>query len=135
MINSLIEAVAKRLKELFPDKKICTEKITSDAEGKIFIIVNNPNQKRELGKMRKRSISFDISYVCNENDNTSYYEWIDKMYEGFEYLKTDTDTVIPENVHTDKFDGIYHFLFDVKYHIYYKEEMPKMEKLFMERRL
>lgn len=129
MINAFIEAIAARLKELFPDKRICVDELTERADGKIFIIVNNPSQTRELGGMRKRSVSFDISYVCRKNDNLDYHNWIDKMYYNFEHIKVGDTVYTAKNLHADKFDGIYHFLFDLDYRIYYKNEAVKMAKL------
>ena len=129
MINRFIAAIAKKLKEMFPDKSICVDELSQNAEGKIFIIVNTPSQTKGLGTLRKRSAFFDISYVCKENDNTDYYDWIDKMYDNLEYVEADGRIYKMKNLRGEKFDGIYHFLFDIDYYIYKKGEEPKMASL------
>lgn len=128
MINVFIVCIAAKLKELFPDKKIYTEELTANADGKIFIMVNNPSQSRELGGMRKRSVSFDIAYVCRKNDNMDYHDWTDKMYDNFEYIEINDKTYITQNLHADKFDGIYHFLFDLQYRV-----IKDKDKIYMDR--
>lgn len=135
MVNDIIQSIAGNLKEIFPDKKVCAGELTADSEGKFFVIANNLSQKKELDKLRKRSVSFDISYVCRDNDNMDYYEWCSRMYEELEYIKVGSNVLTAINPHCDKLDGIYHFLFDINYRVYYKEDIPKMEKLFVERKI
>ncbi len=133
MINKFIDSIARKLKTMFPDKKICVDEMSKNAEGKIFIIVNSPKQTKGLGTLRKRSVFFDISYVCRENNNPDYYDWIDKMYNSFEYIEADGKLYTARNLHGDKFDGIYHFLFDLDYYIHAKNETPKMMNLKQKR--
>lgn len=111
--NIISRGIAKKIKKLFPDKKIEVEAVASKALGKIFVMVLNSETKYGIGGMRHLRLTFDVSYVCKETENMSYNDWLKNMYSEFEIIETDEANYRTKNVRGEKDEGVYHFIFDV----------------------
>lgn len=107
------QGIAKKIKKLYPDKKIEVDAVASNALGKIFVMVVSSNTKYCLGGMRQLDLTFDVSYVCKEKENMEYNDWLKNMYSEFEIIETDEISYRTKNMRGEKGEGIYHFLFDV----------------------
>jgi len=111
--NIISKGTAKKIKKLYPDKKIEVDAVTSNAFGKIFVMVISSNTKCCIGGMRQLDLTFDVSYVCKEKDNMEYNSWLKNMYSEFEIIETDEASYRTKNMRGEKGEGIYHFIFDV----------------------
>ena len=111
--NIISKGIAKKIKKLYPDKKIEVDAVASKALGKIFVMVLNSETKRGIGGMRQLDLTFDVSYVCGETENMDYNDWLKNMYSEFEIIETDEAKYRTKNMRGEKGEGIYHFIFDV----------------------
>ncbi len=111
--NIISQGIAKKIKKLYPNKKIEVDAVASNALGKIFVMVISSNTKYCLGGMRQLDLTFDVSYVCKEKENMEYNDWLKNMYSEFEIIETDEASYRTKNMRGEKSEGIYHFLFDV----------------------
>ncbi len=111
--NIISKGIAKKIKRLYPDKKIEVEAVTSNAFGKIFVMVISSSTKYGIGGMRRLDLTFDVSYVCGEKENMEYNDWLKNMYSEFETVETDEAVYRTQNARGEKSDGIYHFIFDL----------------------
>lgn len=111
--NIISKGIAKKIKKLYPDKKIEIDAVTSNAFGKIFVMVISSNTKYGIGGMRRLDLTFDVSYVCKEKENMEYNNWLKNMYSEFEIIETDETKYRTKNMRGEKSEGIYHFIFDV----------------------
>lgn len=111
--NKITEGIAKKLKKLYPDKRIEADAVSSNAFGKFFVMIINSNQKNGLGGTCRTDLTFDVSYVCGESENMEYNDWLKNMYSEFESIETDECFYRTKDRRGEKADGIYHFIFDV----------------------
>jgi len=111
--NKISQGIARKIKKLYPDKKIEVDAVSSNALGKIFVMVISSNTKYCLGAMRQLDLTFDVSYVCKETENMEYNDWLKNMYSEFEIIETDEAKYRTKNMRGEKGEGIYHFIFDV----------------------
>lgn len=127
--NIILKGIAKKIKKLYPDKKIEVDAVTSNAFGKIFVMVISSNTKYGIGGMRQLDLTFDVSYVCKEKENMEYNNWLKNMYSEFETIETDEAVYRTQNTRGEKGDGIYHFIFDVTARYLIKNDDVKMSAL------
>lgn len=127
--NKITEGIAKKLKKLYPDKKIEVDAVNSKAFGKFFVMVISSNQKNGLGGMRQAELTFDISYVCGESENMEYNDWLKNMYSEFENIETDESSYRTKDRHGEKEEFIYHFIFDVSTRYRIIDDGAKMSAL------
>lgn len=85
-LRSLVEAVAGRLTELWPDRRVYVDAIPSGADGGFFVGVVESSQERRLGRRIRREVQFQILYFLNAQDNLAFLDWAEAMYDGFERL-------------------------------------------------
>ena len=127
--NVISRGIAKKIKKLYPDKKIEVDAVTSNAFGKIFVMVISSNTKCCIGGMRQLDLTFDVSYVCREKDNMEYNDWLKNMYSEFEIIETEEAIYRTKNARGEKGEGIYHFIFDVTARYLIKNDDVKMNSL------
>ena len=111
--NLISQGIAKKVKKLYPNKKIEVDAVSSNAFGKVFVMVTSSTTKFGLSGVRQLDLSFDVSYVCKESENLEYNDWLKSMYSEFEIIETDEVKYRTKNMRGEKADGVYHFMFDV----------------------
>ncbi len=127
--NIILKGIAKKIKKLYPDKKIEVDAAASKALGKIFVMVINSETKYGLGSMRQLNLTFDVSYVCEETENMNYNDWLKNMYSEFEIIETDSANYRTKNSRGENSEGIYHFIFDVTARYLITDDSVKMAAL------
>lgn len=127
--NIISKGIAKKIKKLYPDKKVEIDAVISNAFGKIFVMIISSETKRGIGGLRQLDLTFDVSYVCKEKDNMEYNDWLKNMYSEFEIIETDEAKYRTRNMRGEKGEGIYHFIFDVAARYLIKSDDVKMNTL------
>lgn len=127
--NAISKGIAKKIKEIYPNTKIEVDAVTSNAFGKIFVMVISSNTKCGIGGMRQLDLTFDVSYICKEKDNTEYNDWLKNMYSKFEIIETEEAAYRTKNMRGEKGEGIYHFIFDVTARYLIRNDDVKMNAL------
>lgn len=122
-INNFLEAIAAKLKDLFPGKVVYLDEIPKKADGNFYIRCFENTQERGLDRRRKRTLQFEVNYFCGDRDVLIYNDWVETMYDNFEHItvaesdgKTRgialTNLKAIKNTNTDMFQ----FLFDATFH-------------------
>lgn len=113
-LNDFTRAAAARLRELWPERKVCVNNIPREVDGRLYIGLIDSEQGRELDRRFRRSVSFHVLYFCNVRDALAYQEWVEAMYDGFRALDVDGRTVRLKNCRAreDAEQRCYQFTFD-----------------------
>ena len=122
-INNFLDAIATKLRTLFPGKKAYLDEIPAEADGNFYIRCFEHSQEKGLDRRRKRTLQFEVNYFCKERDNLTYNDWAETMYDNFEQLTVKeseertrgialTNLKAIKNKNTDMFQ----FLFDATFH-------------------
>lgn len=127
--NIISKGIAKKIKKLYPEIKIEVDAVTSNAFGKIFVMVISSETKRGIGGLRQLNLTFDVSYFCKEKDNMEYNDWLKNMYSEFETIETEEAVYRTKNMRGEKGEGIYHFIFDVTARYLIRSDDAKMDVL------
>ncbi len=122
-VNSFIEAIAKRLGELFPGRLVYVDQIPAKAEGNHFIRCMEQGQSLGLGRQRRRAYSFEVVYFLQERENMAFHQWAEAMYQGFEALKVGEQLIRLKNLQAQPGDDMaFRFTFDANVYALLKKE-------------
>lgn len=133
-LNDCINAVADKIKNLYPDYDIYIDEVlqTDDvAEVKDYFYIDHINTVPLDGVMGRIRVihSLDISYIQDKNENLNYYSWIDTMSKEFKELEVNGVVVFVEDAAFEKVDKIGHCTFNISYFIRSFEEYEKMQEM------
>jgi hypothetical protein len=132
-INSFVQAIAGKLKELYPNMKVFNDEIEQNFNESCFYInVISTEQSREVDRRRRRIYMFDIMYIPSDSENAIFYDWADVMYNNFEMIQVDTRLYHTKNTDTEQNDRIFHFTFDVDF-TYLKEKEGKVMEVLIDK--
>lgn len=122
-LNNFLAAIAKKLREIWPDRNVYVNEIPNSADGQFYVGIIESEQSAHLNKRRKRSIQFEILYFLSEQDNTAFYDWVETMYDSFETLdvqetdeKTRTVHLTNQSARADSNTRVYQFTFDADFY-------------------
>lgn len=137
-LNDMAQAAAKRLRDLWPERKVYPNKIPKDADGNFFLGVIDSDQTGELDRRIRRSVRFEVCYFLRSEDNMDYLAWAETMYDAFRVLEVhDGDArrrvrLINRKAGMNSEQRCYQFLFEVKFTFWETEEagelMERMEQ-------
>lgn len=127
MLNSVIEAISKKLNLVFGDTyTIYDESVKQDmTEPCFFILLLEPSQTQVIGKRYFRIQPFDIHYFPSETDsNPEMNNMADSLYDALEYVTlNDIDALHGTSLNHQIVNGVLHFF--VNYNMYvHKVEVP-----------
>ncbi len=134
-INDFVNAIADKLKTLYPDFDIYADEIKQEKNlsNYFFIQVVNEKQFKKLGKRCQRIYNFDISYFQPENENINFFDWTETMMKEFKLLKVENNLYHVTNMEFVKTDEISHFLFEINFYTIEIEQVDKMERLILKK--
>ena len=133
-LNDRINAVADKLKSLYPEYDIYINEVPQTeetAEVKDYFYIDHINTipiDGLMGRMRVRHF-LDISYIQDKNENLDYFSWIDKMSKEFKEIEADGMIMFIEDMKFEKVDEIGHCTFNISYFIRSFEEYEKMQEM------
>lgn len=123
-LNLLMEAVAKKLTTLWPDRKVYVNKLSRESDGQFFVGIIESSQEKHLDRRRKRSVQMQVLYFLQSQDNLEFNDWAEAMYDNFETLDVEEDKGKSRTIHlsnlTAREDGdsrIYQFLFNADFYV------------------
>ena len=85
-LNDFLQAIADRLRAIWPDKTVQLNKIPRDADGQFFVGIIESGQEKHLDRRRKRTVQFEVLYFLRDGDNLAFNAWAEQMYDSFEVL-------------------------------------------------
>ena len=122
-INKFLDAIAAKLRALYPDKVVYFDEIPAEADGNFYIRCFEHSQERGLDRRRKRTLQFEVNYFCMDRDNLVYNDWAETMYDNFEQLtvvesegKTRGIALTNLKAIKNKNTEMFQFLFDATFH-------------------
>ncbi len=134
-INDFKTGINQVLDIKFPDISIYGEEIKQGFEEPCFFIkVLSSAQDKELSRIYKKNISFDIHYFSDKADlNSDCLDMADSLYEALEYVSIGNSLYKTNSMTHEVIDGVLHFLLQFNYKIIKQiEAVEKMNKLTQE---
>lgn len=136
-LNHLLEAVAAKLTEIWPDRKVFVNEIPRGTDGQFFVGIIDSGQETHLDRRRKRSVQLEVLYFLRSKDAMEFNDWAEKMYDQFEKLtvleapgKTRTIRLTNQKARPDGDSRVFQFLFDAEFFfVLTPPEIPRMENL------
>jgi len=136
-LNNFLEAVASKLGEIWPDRKVYVDEIPKDADGQFFVGIIESGQEKHLDRRRKRTVQFEVLYFLKTKDTMGFNAWAEEMYDNFEALvvketdeKTRTIRLTGQKARPDGNARVFQFLFDADvFFVLTPPEIPFMEGL------
>ena len=71
-VNKILEAIASKLSEIWPDRNVFVDKIPKGADGNFFVGVIETNQEKKLDRRRTRSCQIEVLYFLKSDDNMAF---------------------------------------------------------------
>ncbi len=135
-VNKILEAIASRLSEIWPDRNVFVDKIPKGADGNFFVGVVETNQEKKLDRRRTRRCQIEVLYFLKSDDNMAFNDWADTMYDNFETLNVEESAnktrrlyLTGQTARKDE-SRVFQFLFDVNMNFVLAPEMIEpMENL------
>ena len=141
-LNYFLQAIANKLKELYPNKTTYLGEIPRDADGNFYVRLIDSSQEKHLDRRRKRTLQFEVLYFCSDRDTESFLDWSEVMYDNFERLTVETGEGVRSialknhKAHDNNNTMMYQFLFDAEFYFILKaDELPTMETLEVAERM
>ena len=141
-LNYFLQAIANKLKELYPNKTTYLGEIPRDADGNFYVRLIDSSQEKHLDRRRKRVLQFEVLYFCSDRDTESFLDWSEVMYDNFERLTVETGEGVrsialkTQKAHDNNNTMMYQFLFDAEFYFVLKaDELPTMETLEVAERM
>ena len=136
-LNNFLEAVAAKLTDIWPDRKVYTDEIPKDSDGQFYVGIIESGQESRLDRRRKRTIQFEVLYFLKTKDRMAFQGWAEEMYDHFERLtvqedsgKTRTIRLTGQKARPDENARVFQFLFDADFFfVLTPPESPFMEDL------
>lgn len=136
-LNNILEAVAAKLSEVWPGRKVYVGEIPKDSNGQFFVGIIESGQEKHLDRRRKRTVQIEVLYFLKSKDAMDFNDWAEEMYDHFEALdvkeaegKTRTIRLTDQKARPDKNARVFQFLFDADFFfVLTPAEIPFMEAL------
>ena len=134
-INDFKTGINQVLDTEFPNVTIYCEEIKQGFEEPCFFIkVLSSAQDKELNRIYKKNISFDIHYFSDNADiNSDCLDMADSLYEILEYVPLGNSLYRASSMTHEVIDGVLHFFLQFNYKIIKQiEAVEKMNTLTQE---
>lgn len=86
-LKSFVTAIADKLVELWPDRKVFAGQIPKGADGNFFVGIIESAQSRGLDVQRTRTVQFEVLYFLTNDSSMDFYEWAETMHANFQALE------------------------------------------------
>lgn len=114
-MNDVLQAVAGKLKSLWPDRKVHCNEIPRDADGTFHISFTDTEQHQKLDRRYHRSVGVQILLFLASRETMEYLDWAEQMYDNFRYLTAGDHLLRLHNcsAQKDSESRFFQFLFDI----------------------
>jgi hypothetical protein len=133
--NDFLNAIALKLKDLYPGKKVFVNQIPSGADGNFFVGTVETAHEKHLDRRRKRRIMFEILYFLKSDDALKFHDFEEKAFDGFESIAIDGRTVHLTNLSARRNGDMnaYQLRFDADFYFVYapdpSDKIAEIERL------
>ena len=126
MGNDIVDGIAVRLGELFPDVEVHRDEIGQGFEEPCFFILPlRVAQEAKLGNRYFRRHSFDVHYFPRtDGASEEMQEVTDTLLMGLEYILMGDDLIRAARTEAEIHDGVLHFMAD--YDVFVLREREKL---------
>jgi hypothetical protein len=123
MMVDIRDSVISILKTNFPDHKTYDEKVTQGLKRPCFFVDLIPVDVDDSHpNVEEHSMFIDVQYMSKEDTKEKNLEMIDKLRPLFKILEFSGLRVSSSNKRFETIDGILHFLFDLDFTLYGKQD-------------
>lgn len=136
MVNDIMDGIAVKLGEIYPEAEVYRDEIEQGfKEPCFFILPLRTAQRAEVGNRYQRTHSFDVHYFPSELGKASeeIHAVASALLMGLEYITVDGGLIRATRAEYEVHDGVLHF--EVDYTVFMRrveEEKPLMEVLVQE---
>lgn len=138
MGNDIVDGIAVRLGQLFPQIDVHRDEIAQGFDAPCFFIKTlRTVQTAKLGNRYFRRHSFDVHYFPRtEGASEELQEVTDTLLMGFEYIRMGDDLIRASRTEAEIHDGVLHFMADYDVFVLReREKVPPMETLTQRQRV
>lgn len=114
-MNDVIQAVAGKLKGLWPNRKVHCNEIPREVNGAFYVSFTDTEQHRELDRRYRRTAGIQIQFFLASREMMEYLDWAEQMYDNFRYLTVGDRLLHLHNcsAQKDSESRYFQFLFDI----------------------
>lgn len=125
MVNDIINGIAEKLGEMFPDAPIYRDEIKQGfTEPCFFILPIMTTQVPEMGNRFRRRHTINVHYFPTQAGGTEeMYGVASALLAGLDYIKAGGDLIRAEKMEHTAHDGVLHFMVDYDLFMF-KEKEP-----------
>ena len=132
MVNNIVDGIAVRLGELFPDIDVCRDEIEQGFDAPCFFILPlRVTQETKLGNRYFRRHAFDVHYFPRRGSASEDVQAVaTDLIMGLEYISAEGDLIRASRTEYEMHDGVLHF--EVDYDVFIlreRDKLPHMETL------
>lgn len=112
-LKELVQAVARKLAELFPDSPMYVDKITANADGCFLLNIIDESGSGGISCRKNRTVSFDLMYFSRADDRLGFMDWADVLQDNFGEVCVNGQIIHTRSRSARCEEMVYHFLFSV----------------------
>jgi hypothetical protein len=117
--DSVIDVLIKN----FPNHKVYDEKVTQGLKRPCFFVDLIPIDMDDSNpNVEEHSMFIDVQYMSKEDTKEKNLEMVDKLRPLYKVIEFNGFRVSPSDKRFEIIDGILHFLFDLDFTLYGKQE-------------
>jgi hypothetical protein len=123
MMIEIRDSVINILINNFPNHKVYDEKVTQGLDRPCFFVDLIPIGMEDSNpNVEEHSMFIDVQYMSKENTKEKNLEMVDKLRPLFKMIEFNGFRVSSSDKRFEIIDGILHFLFDLDFTLYGKQE-------------
>jgi hypothetical protein len=123
MMIEIRDFIIDVLKANFPDHKVYDEKVTQGLKRPCFFVDLIPIDMDDSNpNIEEHSMFIDVQYMSKEDTKEKNLEMVDKLRPLFKIIEFNSLRVSASNKRIEMIDGILHFLFNLDFTLYGKQE-------------
>lgn len=121
MIVTILEGVAKRLKENFPKMRVYVDEVRQGLNPPCFLVtVLEPSRARLVGQWWRQEQLFDVQYFPKTEDTNELYAIGSGLFDTLETIALPDGGLRGTGLRFDITDGVLHFF--VKYTVFLRRK-------------
>ena len=124
MIVTILEGVAKRLKEDFPEMRVYVNEVEQGLNPPCFMVtVLEPSRARLVGQWWRQEQLFDVQYFPKTEDTNELYAIGSGLFDTLETIALPDGELRGTGMRFETVDGVLHFF--VRYTVFLRRKKPR----------
>ena len=124
MIVTILEGVAKRLKEDFPEMRVYVNEVEQGLNPPcVMVTVLEPSRARLVGQWWRQEQLFDVQYFPKTEDSNELYAIGSALFDTLETIALPDGELRGTGMRFETVDGVLHFF--VRYTVFLRRKKPR----------